>query len=258
MAATRRYEGAMKRGAWALVAVFSLLLAPAALAQVNGVPASVSSIGFGGNFSRPPGVPASVTSIGPAGLVPNRNVVVPHNFITQPYYYPGGHNGPSGHNGPRGQRHDGGRRHGFRGAGVALYPVPYAVPIAVPYAEEDSQAAPEDYQDQQEYQGGPTIFDRRGPGQPVPQPYPAQAEPTASAAQPASEPSEPVADQPQTVLVFKDDHQLEVQNYAIVGDTLYDMTPGHRRRVALSELNVTATRQQNEDRGLSFDVPTAN
>ena len=249
MAAIRAYDGVMKRGVLALVAVFGLLAVPGTFAQVNGVPASVSSIGFGGNYSHPPGVPASVTSIGPAGLVPNRNIVVPHNFVSQPYYFPGGHNGPRGRH--RRERRD------FRGAGVAIYPVPYAVPVAVPYAEDDSQAQ-EDYQDQQEYQGGPTIFDRRGPGRPAPQAYPEQAQPSASASQPASQPAESVEDQPQTVLVFKDGHQLEVQNYAIVGDTLYDMTPGHPRRVALAQLNVPATQQQNEDRGLSFDVPTAS
>jgi hypothetical protein len=62
-------------------------------------------------------------------------------------------------------------------------------------------------------------------------------------------------DQPQTVLVFKDGHQIEVSNYAIVGTTLYDLTPGHSRRVPLTELNLTATAQQNDSRGIDFQVP---
>ena len=245
MPAKSGYHVAMKRGIWALVAVFGLLWVPASMAQVNGVPASISSIGFGGNYSHPPGVPASVTSIGPAGLVPNRNFVVPHNVISQPYYYPGRPGVP------RGPRHEG--HHNFRGAGVAVYPVPYAVPVPVPYAEDDSQQA---YEDQQDYQGGPTIFDRRGSGQPAPYAVEPQQAPAPQQSA-ATQDTEPIEDQPQTVLVFKDGHQLEVQNYAIVGGTLYDMTPGHPRRVALSELNVPATQQQNEDRGLSFDVPVA-
>jgi hypothetical protein len=41
---------------------------PALSAQINGVPASVTSIGFGGHHDRMPGVPASVTSLGPNGF----------------------------------------------------------------------------------------------------------------------------------------------------------------------------------------------
>src|SRR5881392_2313443 len=37
-------------------------------AQINGVPASVTSIGFGGHGNKISGVPASVTSLGPHGL----------------------------------------------------------------------------------------------------------------------------------------------------------------------------------------------
>src|SRR5437773_11828160 len=51
-----------------VVLSFSLLLfSIAAPAQVNpfgGVPASVTSMGFGGHFDRSPGIPASVTSPG--------------------------------------------------------------------------------------------------------------------------------------------------------------------------------------------------
>src|SRR4030081_2152557 len=37
-------------------------------AQIHGVPASVTSLGFGGSHSFTPGVPASVTSLGPNGF----------------------------------------------------------------------------------------------------------------------------------------------------------------------------------------------
>ena len=72
--------------------------------------------------------------------------------------------------------------------------------------------------------------------------------------QPAA-PPEPAADQPQTLLVFKDGRQLEVQNYAIVGDTLVDLTEGHRRKVPLTDLDVEATSKQNDDRGIDFRLP---
>ena len=64
-----------------------------------------------------------------------------------------------------------------------------------------------------------------------------------------------VPDQPRTVLIFKDGHQLEVQNYAIVGAMLYDLTPGHRAKIALADLDLTATSKQNDDRGIDFQLP---
>jgi hypothetical protein len=59
------------------------------------------------------------------------------------------------------------------------------------------------------------------------------------------------------VLVFKDGHQLEVANYAIVGSTLYDLTDGRRHKIALAELDLAATAKQNDDRGIDFQVPAA-
>jgi hypothetical protein len=37
---------------------------------------------------------------------------------------------------------------------------------------------------------------------------------------------------------------------------LFDLTPGHPRRVALSELDINATQKQNDDRGVDFKLPT--
>jgi hypothetical protein len=55
--------------------------------------------------------------------------------------------------------------------------------------------------------------------------------------------------------VFKDGQRLDVSNYAIVGNTLYDLTPGHRRKVALAELDLSATAKENDDRGIDFQLP---
>src|SRR5205809_7023989 len=51
----------------AILALSAFIFLPAASAQINGVPASVTSIGFGGNFDCAPGPPASVTSLGFGG-----------------------------------------------------------------------------------------------------------------------------------------------------------------------------------------------
>jgi len=65
----------------------------------------------------------------------------------------------------------------------------------------------------------------------------------------------PAPDQPQTVLVFKDGRQIEVANYAIVGSTLYDLTGGRRQKIALADLDLTATAKRNDDRGIDFQLP---
>jgi hypothetical protein len=69
--------------------------------------------------------------------------------------------------------------------------------------------------------------------------------------------SDPAPDPPQppTTLVFKDGRQLEVNNYAIVSQTLYDLTPGHPRKIALADLDLSATQKQNDDRGVLFQLP---
>lgn len=244
-----RYDSRMRASIAAVVAIVGLALVSPAAAQINGVPASVSSIGFGGNFGSAPGVPSSVTSIGPAGLVPGGNFVVPNNFSSHSFIHL--NQVPAEFNHGLGDHH--GDHHQHFGQNIAIYPVPYAVPYAVPVAVPSDEASDEEAD---QYNGGPTIFDRRGSGESYPQ-RPPVAEPAAQAAADAtSEPSTAAADQPATLLIFKDGHQVEVQNYAIIGDTLYDMTPGHRRRVALSELDLSATAQQNEDRGIDFQVPT--
>ncbi len=223
------YHLLMKRLQWATVAGFAVLcvaLVPAGFAQINGVPASVTSIGFGGH-AGPHGVPPSVTSIGPKGLVPNNTQFpLPGTCCMNPLF-------PSNPNPVRDHHH-----HHRPSTGYVYYGVPYAVP----YYVEDPNAAESAPADDQ-YDGGPTVFDRRGSGQPAPYQVSQYAD-SPAASQPAQSSEEPAADQPQTILVFKDGHQLEVSNYAIVGNTLYDLTPGHSRRVPLADLNLAATSQR--------------
>lgn len=66
---------------------------------------------------------------------------------------------------------------------------------------------------------------------------------------------EPVTVQAPTVLVFKDGHQSDVLNYAIVGDTLFDFAPDHTRRIPLTDLDLIATHKANDDRGVDFQIP---
>jgi hypothetical protein len=60
---------------------------------------------------------------------------------------------------------------------------------------------------------------------------------------------------PATVLVFRDQHKQEVENYAIVGNALWAFAPHNTQRIPLSELDLTATAEANDDRGVSFRIP---
>jgi hypothetical protein len=59
------------------------------------------------------------------------------------------------------------------------------------------------------------------------------------------------------VLIFRDGHEQEVGNYAIMGGTLYDLDTFVASKIRLAELDLKATMKANEERGLDFSVPAA-
>lgn len=61
-----------------------------------------------------------------------------------------------------------------------------------------------------------------------------------------------------TILVFRDKHQEEVENYAIVGNTLWNFAPQHTEKISLADLDLAATKKANEDRGLTFRLPSGS
>jgi len=218
-----------------LISVFTL----SASAQANGVPPSVTSFGFGGHpgFNGPP---PSVTSPGPLVAVPPQRV----------FHQPGFRSPDAGTH----HRHN--QNQGFA--------YPYYVPYYIPYSplmdpndaavgDESAADAPED---PNQYQGGPTIFDRRGSGaasyippvKNVPRPRAFQSDVSAVDPDPPQAP---------TLLIFKDGRKLEIGNYAIIGATLFDLTPGHSRKIALADLDLEATLKENDDRGVTFQIPSA-
>lgn len=213
-----------------------LLFVPFLPGQIHGVPASVSSFGFGGNFSSAPGVPASVTSLGPNGF--NQGPVFFGNccfggFRTSrsPFVV---------------TRHHG-NRHPFFPVAVPVYTVPYT-PVYVVQPEAGVY-------DDEEDQGGPTVFDRRTTSTRRVRERIVEEQPAPAAPAVAAPPPEPVAPQPSTLLVYKDGHQGEVQNYAIVGEALFNFSEGRSYKVLLADLDLTATRKANADRGVDFQVP---
>jgi hypothetical protein len=265
MRAQLEYDRQMRYGTGLLVICLALALTPAMQAQVNGVPPSVTSFGFGGQpgwKGVPPsvtsfgfggqstwhGVPPSVTSLGPLGYTPRRGTnPAPPTFGSGPH--------PGHHHPPRPDQ--------------PIYPVYpvypyyygyYLMPDPSGYGPPVAESAtePEPQEEPEEYKGGPTIFDRRGSGMLYPNEY-ASDDPTPvpkahpeSGQAPSSAPERP---QPATVLVFKDGHKQEVENYAIVGSSIFDLSSGRRQKIAVADLDVGATQKANEDRGVDFKLP---
>lgn len=62
---------------------------------------------------------------------------------------------------------------------------------------------------------------------------------------------------PATILVFRDQHKQEVDNYAIIGQTVWMFSPDKTQKVPLSDLDIPATQKANDDRGVTFRVPGA-
>jgi hypothetical protein len=215
-----------------------LVLLPAVFlpvqAQIHGVPASVTSFGFGGINNRTPGVAASVTSLGPNGFGHSR--IAFGSCCFNPFF-------TSNVNPRLFISHRKFRHHAF-------FPGGFSTPVFVPYPEYVAVEPDEDYSYSRRL---PPTYDeesadrdrvsRRSPDR-EPAPVP-----------PAAAPPEPVLDQPSTVLVFKDGHKVEIGNYAIVGDTLFDLSDGRTHKILLADLDLPATQKANDDLGVDFQVP---
>jgi hypothetical protein len=250
------------------------LFAGSAAAQMNGfhgggiaprgVPASVTSFGFGGHPGFR-GVPASVTSVGFGGRPGLHGVpasVTSLGFGAQPAFH-GFRDGVASHGfGSRNHFHerpfDSRRRHhhfdgfyspyygGYYGYGMYAYPYDLNADDytqADDYSQNDSAVhdppSPRDYDDRRQ------LDEDYRAGLNTPR------------AQTSQQTADPVAPQPSTVLVFKDGHQQEISNYAIVGATLYDLSDGRTKKVQLADLNLPATVKQNDQRGVEFQLPAA-
>jgi hypothetical protein len=239
--------------------VFSVAACLPVQAQIHGVPASVTSFGFGGSDNPNPGVRASVTSLGPNGYGSSRPVF---GNCCATFFFPSNQNPALFFGGEFSGHHFSGRqssgrhhRHGDHsdfpvGISEPAY-IPYAVPYAVAYDEEgDDDSIDADYV--------------RAPGARNAEPPIKRAESRefarkadTSAKPTPSEPEEPVTAQPSTVLIFKDGHQSDVINYAIVGDTLFDFGAGRTHKILLADLDLAATRKANDDHGVDFQIPAS-
>ena len=236
-----RSKASLVRGAVVVIlAAISILLALPSAAQMHGPPATTT---VGGHFLAPP---PSVTSIAGRHLPPPLPSVtsIPNYGYSRwsPYspYYNGYYRG---------------RGYGY-GRGALSYAVPYYIPM-------DGYGY--------DYVGGPDLYSGPpiAPNDPIlhivaEQPgtrYPGNDAELAEAPPLRVQPSQP--EQPNTheakpnepsALVFRDGHQQEVSNYAIMGQTVY-VFDKRTQKVALADLDVPATIKANDDRGMEFKIP---
>jgi hypothetical protein len=82
-----------------------------------------------------------------------------------------------------------------------------------------------------------------------------RAEQSTRGVQPAGAPGPGTHTATTTVLVFRDGHREEIQNYAIVGQTLWILDENKSSRIPVSELDVAATQAENRQRGVRFTLP---
>jgi hypothetical protein len=67
---------------------------------------------------------------------------------------------------------------------------------------------------------------------------------------------------PPAILVFRDGHTEEVASYSIISGTIYAKadywsTGAWTRTIPVSDLNVSATLAQNQERGVKFELPSS-
>lgn len=146
-----------------------------------------------------------------------------------------------------------GRRnsYGYGGYG-ASYVAPYYVPIYDTSAGYDSGAGPYMYSGPPAEQTLHVVVDLPTTKHTVAEdgedPAPARAKHDNVINPPDARPVDP------TVLVFRDGHQQEVSNYAIMGQTVY-VFDSRTQKIALTDLDVAATVKLNDDRGVDFHLP---
>jgi hypothetical protein len=132
---------------------------------------------------------------------------------------------------------------------VYLYPYPNpnnSVAPEEPQAAADAPASPDDQALQDAYNRGAqdALAQQRSQTR-----NDAPAQPTN--VKPAPAPFiEPEPDNgPPTVFIFKDGHRVETRSYAIMGQTLFDLSSKPVRKIQLDDLDLAATTKVNDDMG---------
>ena len=272
-----------------LLAVASLALAAAAHAQRYGVPACATCI----TPQNPtPGVPGSATSFTAFNPPPSMGFTAfnpPPSmgftaFNPPPSYGVGspsfrGNSGISvsvGINGGFGRRGHGGRHgrgYGYGYGAPLVYPYPVYVPVEVeappqPVAdipsgnaldrEMWSRAAARNDGDTSAGNASPANNDPRYGEHYLDSREAGRAGSGAANKVETAPAAREEDDGPSVILVLRDGSRVELGNYAIVGQTIFDLDRGSGRRskkIQLAELDLPATEKANDALGLDFKLP---
>jgi hypothetical protein len=73
-----------------------------------------------------------------------------------------------------------------------------------------------------------------------------------------SESQKPLEEPVSTILIFRDGSHREVRNYALMGNSIYDLgvKPGQgKMKILLADLDIPATVAANDQRGIEFKLP---
>jgi hypothetical protein len=225
---------------------------------VPSAPARANSYSYGSSFNTP----CTNSALIPAALGCTNPYFTPTvNFSTGTVEF-----GRTFHS------HPGRNRGGF---GVPAYAPYYNAPLypAYPAVTYDTGTAAV-VEPEEEEPPAPTIFEHRGRSQWSPgeasredsarygthyldsrERRPLQAEVAHALLE--ESPSRSARDVSPVVLIFRDGHEQEVRNYAIMGGTLYDLDTFVASKIRLAELDLKATMKANQERGLDFSVPAA-
>jgi hypothetical protein len=237
MASGAPSRSSARGGRW-LLAIFAgmvllFVVAEPSGAQLHGIPPSVTSIQ---NHFPPylPNISPSVTSLGPLGGVGRPAFPVYPAFP--------GHFGQGFRN-----------RNGFRnGYSTGAWVAPYYIPAYDTSSGYDPGAGPYMYSGPPAEQTLHVVVDLPTARHSVAEDDEDSAPTRAIRDNAMSPPDAKAVDA--TVLVFRDGHQQEVNNYAIMGQTVY-VFDNHTQKIALTDLDVAATIKLNDDHGVDFHVP---
>jgi hypothetical protein len=71
---------------------------------------------------------------------------------------------------------------------------------------------------------------------------------------PSQRPASEIESQP-TEFVFRDGHTADIDNYAIMGDSLWVLASGRSKKIPLSTVDLAATKKANDEHGVEFRTP---
>src|SRR5579862_6369580 len=143
-------------------------------------------------------------------------------------------------------------------ASFGAYPV-YSYPLMTDYSSQDYSDAAAQQLAQQSAQASELTGQIEQLREELQQLRQQQSTPVAAAA-PASAPVRAAqAEEPPapTTLVFRDGRRSQVENYAIVGNTLWVFSEQRRKKIPIADLDLKATQQANADQGVDFVLPSS-